>query len=736
MGWAPMEPDYDTCGMTNWVGSFDPIKFIYFMLATVIIPYPCYIFVATVFNWEHRAKRPARHYQDILNATSYGVILFIFGNYAQTLNWITILAFWITWPSYSLIAELDFAKTSLPNFRSWPFAMYALFFGATAVVLVFAGYHIYLGIILNRTVPGFIGYYLLALLIPVLLTLIGYACLKQQNNDLFGLSKVYNFMLYLQWKWTTRVARRKASKQRQLDAANAAKQRTPTIDPPAHQSVDALAQQEGTVVIPVGDQQSSNHVSRSGSHDNLVAAASNTNATSYTNIATTANATTSAGPSSSTSALANIDSEVSIPPYQPVGAGIVIGAYMQGIMDDNDLEAVLAQVIEKTGSVHIQSGDVAGLPHISNILIVTKPDPKLARLTKELTVWLLETFPGVAVYVDKKLEEQSSFKYRHTIQHHASWKDRIHFWETDRCEDAAQKIHLAVALGGDGTVLYVASMFQQRVPPIVAFHLGSLGFLTNFHFDNYRATMTNIIRGDGMNLNLRMRLQCSVYKYNDIATKGPVTPDISRSSSSIGSSNSENTTASVPHINGETSVNVSQITSRLSRRIRSKATSEGEEASRSSDEEAEAEEMIEIAEAEEMIEIAEAEEMVEIAEFNRKAEILQKVKVMDSKRGAEVADLGICHENAHALVTRIPRPKIEEFSTPSDTWQVLNEVTLDRGSNAGMLLLELFVDGEPVTTILADGLVIATATGSTAYSCPKQAERQLGLHLTEDTVKN
>ncbi|KAG0024771.1 NAD(+) kinase [Entomortierella chlamydospora] len=757
MGWAPMEPDYDTCGMTNWVGSFDPIKFIYFMLATVIIPYPCYIFVATVFNWEHRAKRPARHYQDILNATSYG-----------------------------LIAELDFAKTSLPNFKSWPFAMYALFFGATAVVLVFAGYHIYLGIILNRTVPGFIGYYLLALLIPVALTLIGYACLKQQNNDLFGLSKVYNYMLYLQWKWTTRVARRKAAKQRRLDAANAAKQRTPTIDPPAQQSVDALAQQEGTVVIPVGEQQSSNHVSRSGSHDNLVTAASNTNTISYMNNTTAANAAISAE-SSSTSALANIDSEISVPPYQPyvwsasvpgyfhphhwqlfyilafftrfdhwvsrVGAGIVIGAYMQGIMDlrpdtiyarfmqefpdctgpnlywrdcdgdwihirqdDNDLEAILAQVIEKTGCIHIQSADVAGLPPISNILIVTKPDPKLAKLTKELTFWLLETFPAVAVYVDKKLEKQSSFKYRQNIEHNPSWKDRIHFWEADRCEKSAPKIHLAVALGGDGTVLYTVSMFQQRVPPIVAFHLGSLGFLTNFNFDNYRATMTNIIRGDGVNLNLRMRLQCSIYKCCDITAKQPATPATSSSSSSS-SSGGENATALKPHTDGRTSVNITQIASRRGRRNRPSTTSENEEANHSTDEE------------------AETFGLIEIAEF-RKAEIMQKVKVMDSNRGAEVADLGVCHENAHALVKRIPKPKIEEFSKPSDTWQVLNEVTIDRGSNAGMLLLELFVDGEPVTTILADGLVIATSTGSTAYSCPKQVERQLGRHLTEDTAKN
>lgn len=223
-----MEPDFDTCGMTNWVGSFDPIMFIYFMLATVLIPYPVYVFVATVFNWEHRTKRPARHYQDVLHATSYGLIVFIFGNYAQTLNWVTILAFWITWPSYSMIAELDFAKTSLPSWKTWPFGMYALFAGATAVVLVFAGYHIYLGVLLNRTVPGFLGYYLLGLLIPVFLTLIGYACLKQQNKDIFGLSKLYNWMLHLQWRREAYVTKKKFEKQQKLAAA---KQKT--IDPPA-----------------------------------------------------------------------------------------------------------------------------------------------------------------------------------------------------------------------------------------------------------------------------------------------------------------------------------------------------------------------------------------------------------------------------------------------------------------------------------------------------------------------
>ncbi|KAI1297842.1 hypothetical protein EDD11_006908 [Mortierella claussenii] len=375
MGWTPMEPDLNTCGMTNWVGSFDPIQYIYFMLATVLIPYPTYVFVATVFNWEHRAKRPARHYQDLLHATSYGLIVFIFGNYARTLNWITILAFWITWPSYSLIAELDFAKTSLPSWKTWPFAMYALFAGATGVVLVFTGYHIYLGVVLNRTVPGFVGYYLLGLLIPVILTLIGYACLKQQNMDFFKLSKVYNSLLLLQWKWSARIATRKAAKEKKKQLEIAAKagmqKKVPTIDGPVQQDQPQQQQQQqagaGTVVVQVDGLAAGQHVSRTGSHDQLINSSSNMHVSPSDTTGTTPAAEGSTAlEQPSTAAAQTLQPEVTIQPYVPyvwsvavpgyfhphhwqlfytlafftrfdhwvsrVGAGITLGCYMQGIM--------------------------------------------------------------------------------------------------------------------------------------------------------------------------------------------------------------------------------------------------------------------------------------------------------------------------------------------------------------------------------------------------------------------
>jgi len=46
----------------------------------------------------------------------------------------------------------------------------------------------------------------------------------------------------------------------------------------------------------------------------------------------------------------------------------------------------------------------------------------------------------------------------------------------------------------------------------------------------------------------------------------------------------------------------------------------------------------------------------------------------------------------------------------------LNEIVIERGKSGFMTHLEMHVDGLKVTTVHADGLIIATPTGSTAYS--------------------
>ena len=65
------------------------------------------------------------------------------------------------------------------------------------------------------------------------------------------------------------------------------------------------------------------------------------------------------------------------------------------------------------------------------------------------------------------------------------------------------------------------------------------------------------------------------------------------------------------------------------------------------------------------------------------------------------------------------RCQVDYSVVPAQTFQVLNEIVVDRGTSSNMSFLELFANDRHLTTVQADGLCIATATGSTAYSVSK-----------------
>ncbi len=62
-----------------------------------------------------------------------------------------------------------------------------------------------------------------------------------------------------------------------------------------------------------------------------------------------------------------------------------------------------------------------------------------------------------------------------------------------------------------------------------------------------------------------------------------------------------------------------------------------------------------------------------------------------------------------ALEARTPRH-------PKERWRALNDVVLHKGGFARVVHLQVLVNGELIGAYAADGLIISTPTGSTAYS--------------------
>lgn len=217
------------------------------------------------------------------------------------------------------------------------------------------------------------------------------------------------------------------------------------------------------------------------------------------------------------------------------------------------------------------------------MIIVKKNDPSLIILMRELVEWLLKNYPDVTVYVEDSIEASTLFSEREICDETSCKLSRISYWNQEFINKNDLFFDLCLTLGGDGTVLFASTLFQQHVPPILSFSLGSLGFLTNFDYGTFKVKLPSILN-QKVKTNLRMRLEAKVYHKHFTKQRCP-------------------------------------------------------------------------------------------------------------KTGKK-----ICY--------------VENVAK----YQVLNEVTIDRGPSPFISMLELYGDGSLMTVAQADGLIIATPTGSTAYS--------------------
>ncbi|XP_041072788.1 NAD kinase b isoform X3 [Cetorhinus maximus] len=143
----------------------------------------------------------------------------------------------------------------------------------------------------------------------------------------------------------------------------------------------------------------------------------------------------------------------------------------------------------------------------TNVLVIKKvKDEALLEPFKELCTFLIEE-KHLVVFVEKKVVDDAALakdtNFEPIRQQLSPFREG--YDELSGCID------LIICLGGDGTLLYASSLFQTSVPPVMAFHLGSLGFLTPFKFESYRTEVTNVIEGDARII-LRSRLKVKVVK--------------------------------------------------------------------------------------------------------------------------------------------------------------------------------------------------------------------------------
>eukprot|EP00879_Flechtneria_rotunda_P020439 GHRR01021504.1.p1 GENE.GHRR01021504.1~~GHRR01021504.1.p1 ORF type:complete len:432 (+),score=133.73 GHRR01021504.1:71-1297(+) len=127
------------------------------------------------------------------------------------------------------------------------------------------------------------------------------------------------------------------------------------------------------------------------------------------------------------------------------------------------------------------------------VLIVKKPVPAAAQLLADMAQWLQQH--GLQVYVESSVWEEE-------------FPDYLPF------DAAATRVDFAITLGGDGTVLHLASLFKEDVPlpPVMCFAMGTLGFLTPFDANHFRNCLTRVLGAnqEPVYCTLRTRKRCAL----------------------------------------------------------------------------------------------------------------------------------------------------------------------------------------------------------------------------------
>lgn len=210
----------------------------------------------------------------------------------------------------------------------------------------------------------------------------------------------------------------------------------------------------------------------------------------------------------------------------------------------------------------------------------------------------------------------------------------------------AQKIDLVTTMGGDGTILRAASLFSMHdsVPPILSFSMGTLGFLGEWKFDEYKRAWRECYMSG-----------CPV-PVEDLTI-----PHTQRSGDHVGEIDPQSLDWDSVRGNGK------------------------------------------------------------CMGLNRTSKILLRNRLrvgIYDQQGRSINEQLVPTSMAEPdLGPPTARPKVTSHGNEiSPSIHAINEVSIDRGAHPHLAIIDIYVNNHFLTEAVADGILISTPTGSTAYS--------------------
>ncbi|KKA18432.1 NADH kinase [Rasamsonia emersonii CBS 393.64] len=288
------------------------------------------------------------------------------------------------------------------------------------------------------------------------------------------------------------------------------------------------------------------------------------------------------------------------------------------------MRATIARILANTVRSRLESrgSDLLSLQWPSpprNILIVKKQSaPAVTGSLIEFVNHITSTYPSLSIILEPQTAEEIHTSFSFPIYTTTS-SSRLSTTTHD-------KVDLVVTLGGDGTILRASSLFAtcHNVPPVLSFSMGTLGFLGEWKFEEYKRA------------------------FREVYMSGAGVGD--------------------------------------------RASVLGEPIPTAADEEAE-------------------------SQMGPTGWSSVRGKSMGSTRGARIL-------MRNRLRVGLYTPDGKPINPPGQTHEstrdgrvyALNEVLIHRGKEPHLAIVEVFVGGRFLTEAVADGMIVSTPTGSTAYS--------------------